>query len=159
MLVAAALAAYPPLVAGRSTVAVAAPAAFAFGCAVVAVLLRSEAFALLAVLVLGGAYAGALFLRGHALDARAPLYAVLLALLPELVAWSAQARRRLAADAAVRRRRVGVLAGILAASVAAGALVVGVSVVDVAGGLLWLAGGVVAVVAALAVLAAAATSR
>jgi hypothetical protein len=154
----AALAAYPPALAGRGVRLVAAPGALAAACIVVALVLRWEGFALTAVLLLAGSYAAALFLRGSELDPRAPLYAALLALLPELVAWSAQSRRHLASEPVVRWRRLATLGVTLAASVAVGALAIGTSRVEVGGGLLWVAAGAAAVVAAVALLAAATRS-
>lgn len=117
-----------------------------------AVALRREQLALVAVALLAGAYVGALFLHGSRLDARVPLFAGFLVLLPELVAWSAQAALRIEAEPAVRRLRVGTLLLAVAAATAAAAAVAAVTVVEPSGGLGWEATGVGAAVAVLALL-------
>jgi hypothetical protein len=117
----------------------------------VALATRRESAVLAAVALLGGAYAAALVARGGEIDARAPLVAVLLALVPELAAWSAQAASPIASGPGVALRHGATLAVVALASAAAGALVVGVTVVETSGGLVWEAVGVGAAVAALAV--------
>ena len=148
-----ALAAYPPLIAGQVPELVAVPGALAAAAVVAALLTRWEALVLVAVAALGGAYTGALFLRGPDLDPRAPLYAGLLVLLPELAAWSAQSRPRIAAEPGVWRVRLGAIGLAAAAAVAAAGAALAITVVDISGGLAWEAAGVAAAVAALALIA------
>lgn len=119
---------------------------------VAALLTKRESIALAAVALLGGAYAGALYLDGVDVDARAPLFAALLVLLPELVGWSIQAATPMAADPAIGGLRIRQLALVALASAAAASLVVGVTVVETSGGLAWEAVGVTAAVGALALL-------
>jgi hypothetical protein len=152
--VAAALAAYPPLLAGRAGELLAVPGALAAAAVVVALVTSWEPPALAAVAVLGGVYTGAMFLRGSELDSRAPLYAGLLVLLPELVAWSTQSRTRVETEPGVWRLRLAGVCFAVAASVAAAAAVVAVTVVETTGGLAWEAAGVLAAAAALGLVAA-----
>jgi hypothetical protein len=153
LVAAAAAAAYPPLLAQKAAQPLAVLSAGAVVAVLAAVLSRRDWLAVGGAGLLATGYTVALFVRGSNLDPRAPVYAALLVLVVELVAWSAQAGARIDAEAGGSLLRLGSLAAAVAASAAAAAVVLGAGVVDVAGGLAWEAAGVAAAVAAFALLA------
>jgi hypothetical protein len=143
------------LLGGRLGALLAVPAVLAAAAVLAALVFRWEFAGVAAVALLGGAYVGALFLRDpSALDPRAPLYAVGLALLPELVAWSTQSATRVPVEAAVQRVRLVTLTVVLGVALGAGALVVAVADVEAGSGLAWEAAGVAAALGALALVVA-----
>jgi hypothetical protein len=86
--------------------------------------------------------------RGHAIDATAPLVAVLLLLSGELAAWSLDERLPMRADAALAWRRGAAVAALALAGLAAATLVVALSAVPASHGLAWTVVGAAAAVGA-----------
>jgi hypothetical protein len=104
------------------------------------------------VLALGAAAAIAL---GEAADAsRAPLYAAGLLAVAELAYWSLEIRVAQPAVPGIAARRLALLSGLVAGSIAVGAVLVSVARIDAGGGILLESGGVAAAVAFVAVLLA-----
>jgi hypothetical protein len=106
-----------------------------------------------ALLLLGGAYAGAVVAHGASVDERAPLVAVGLLLCGELASWSLEERIHVVAEPGVVRARFVAVASLCAGALAASALVVAVAGAPTVRGLAPTAVGAVAavVVVALAV--------
>ncbi len=126
------------------------------GCAL---LFRWEQLIPWALGVLGAEYAGSLFVRGGGTEDAAPLYAVGLLLLGELVAWSISLRTRMKEEAPVLGLRLGATAVAVAGSAAIGALLLALRSVTVGGGLIWIAVGTAAAVGTVALVARAARER
>ncbi len=116
-------------------------------------LLRIPAAVPTAVLVVGVEYAAVLAVQGDALDARAPVFAALLFAAAELGYWSLELRDAVADEAGAYLRRVGLLAGLTLGALALGQLLLGVVDIGERGGIAVEAIGVVAAVAALAIVA------
>ena len=116
-------------------------------------LLRIPAAVPTAVLVVGVEYAAVLAVQGDALDARAPVFAALLFAAAELGYWSLELRDAVADEAGAYLRRVGLLAGLTLGALALGQLLLGVVDISERGGIAVEAIGVVAAVAALAIVA------
>ena len=130
----------------------------ALACVGVAVLalglaLRSSDAIPAAVVVVGGGYAGSLFVGSDDLDLAAPLVGGGLVVAAELAYWSLELRPRVDAEPPVLRRRALLELGAAAASVAAGGALLGIGTARFGGGASWDAVGVVAAVAALALVA------
>jgi hypothetical protein len=106
-----------------------------------------------AVVVLGGAYAGSLFVGPDRLDPAAPLVGGGLVLAAELGYWTLELRPRVDAEPSVLRRRVLLELGAVAASVAAGGALLGIGWASPGGGPGWDVLGVVAAIAALTLVA------
>jgi hypothetical protein len=81
--------------------------------------------------------------------ARAPLYAAGLLAVGELAYWSLETRVSEPAVPGIAARRIALLSGLIAGSIAVGAVLVSVARVEPGGGLLLEAVGVAAVVAAI----------
>jgi hypothetical protein len=101
-----------------------------------------------ALLFLGGAAALAFAEEGD--PGRSPLYAGALIAVGELSYWSLETRLSRPASPGIAARRVALLSGLVAGSIAVGAILVSVARIDPGGGLLLEAVGVAAVVAAAA---------
>jgi hypothetical protein len=99
-----------------------------------------------ALLGLGGAVALAFAEEGD--PARSPLYAGALLAVGELAYWSLEARLSRPASPGIASRRIALLSGLVAGSIAVGAILVSVARIDPGGGLLLESAGVAAVVAA-----------
>ena len=76
------------------------------------------------LVLLGGAYAGAIIVHGASVDERAPLVAVGLLLCGELASWSLEERIPVAAEPGVVRARVVAVSALCGAGLAASALVI-----------------------------------
>jgi hypothetical protein len=100
-----------------------------------------------ALLALGASAAVSLTEGGD--PARSPLYAAALLGVGELAYWSLETRRSEPAAAGIAARRIALLSGLVAGSIAVGAVLVSVARVEPGGGLLLEAVGVAAVVAAV----------
>jgi hypothetical protein len=100
-----------------------------------------------ALLALGAAAAVSLAEGGD--PARAPLYAAGLLAVGELAYWSLETRVSEPAVPGIAARRIALLSGLIAGSIAVGAVLVSVARVEPGGGLLLEAVGVAAVVAAI----------
>ncbi len=104
------------------------------------------------LLALGGAAAAAFADGGD--PARSPLFAAGLLAVGELSYWSLETRLSRPATAGIAARRLALLSGLVAGSIAIGAVLVSVARIDAGGGLALEAAGVAAAVAlAAAVLA------
>jgi hypothetical protein len=123
----------------------------ALGAALLAVVLVRGVQELLAwaLATLGGAYAASLAVSGRAVDEAAPLVAVAFLLCGELAAWSLDERWRIAAEAAVLRRRVVALAMLAGAGLVASAAVIAVAAAPGGSGLAWTTLGAAAAVCAV----------
>jgi hypothetical protein len=93
-------------------------------------------------------YVGGLEASGRGLDATAPLVGLALLLCGELVIVSTETRHRLNAEAGARLWRVGALAGLLVAGLAASTLAVVVVAAPALHGLIWTVLGAAAAVGA-----------
>jgi hypothetical protein len=104
--------------------------------------------------LLGLGAAAALSFAEEADPGRSPLYAAGLLAVGELSYWSLEARQSRPAVGGIAARRIALLSGLLAGTIAVGAVLVSVARIDAGGGLVLEAGGVAAAVAlAAAVLA------
>jgi hypothetical protein len=102
-----------------------------------------------ALLALGGA--AALAFAADADPARSPLYAAGLLAVGELAYWSLETRVSRPATPGIAPRRIAFLSGLVAGSIAVGAVLVSVARVEPGGGLILEAAGVAAAVAAAAI--------
>lgn len=102
-----------------------------------------------ALLALGGA--AALAFAEDADPARSPLYAAALLAVGELAYWSLETRVSRPATPGIGPRRIAFLSGLVAGSIAVGAVLVSVARVEPGGGLILEAAGVAAAVAAAAI--------
>jgi hypothetical protein len=106
-----------------------------------------------ALLLLGTAYTGSLYLPDRGIDTHAPLVAAGFLLLAELAYWSLELRTPIGPEPGMLpRRTLTVIAAALGALVVAG-IAIAATAIDVGGGLLADLLGVVAAVAAIAVVA------
>jgi hypothetical protein len=101
-----------------------------------------------ALLFLGGAAALSFAAEGD--PGRSPLYAGALLAVGELAYWSLETRLGRPASSGLAARRIALLSGLVAGSIAVGAILVSVARIDPGGGLLLEATGVAAAVAAAA---------
>ena len=106
-----------------------------------------------AIVIVGVAYAAALAVRDDALDARAPVIAAILFAAAELGYWSLELRDAVADEPGAYLRRLGLLAGLTLGALALGQLLLALVDVSERGGIAIEAVGVVAAVAALAIVA------
>jgi hypothetical protein len=90
-----------------------------------------------ALVLLGGAYAIPLFVRGNRIDEGAPLVAAGLLLCSELAAWSFDERWRIKAERAVVVARGTAVALLVLAGLGASTLVLALAATPVGGGLAW----------------------
>lgn len=105
------------------------------------------------IVLIGGGYAGSLFLGHPQLDVTAPLVAGGLVLVAELAYLALELRPALAFEPGVLLRRCVLVAAVALGGAAAGAAVLGAGALPLGGGLGWEAIGVAAAVAVAAVLA------
>ena len=101
-----------------------------------------------ALLALGGAAALSFAEEGD--PARSPLYAAALLAVGELAYWSLETRVSRPATPGIAPRRIAFLSGLVAGSIAVGAILVSVARIEPGGGVLLEAAGVAAAVAAAA---------
>jgi hypothetical protein len=99
-----------------------------------------------ALVLLGGAYAIALFVRGNGIDEGAPLVAAGLLLCSELAAWSFDERWRIKAERGVVVARGTAVALLVLAGLGASTLVLALAAAPVGGGLAWTVLGAAAAV-------------
>ena len=152
------LAAYPPVSAVRLGWLLATIGVIAFATLAVGLAARRSQLFFWALALLGVQYALWLELGTHQLDQRAPIVGAALLLTAELAFDSLEPEIGSLRSTAVTARVVA-LAVVILASVAIGAIVLGAASVPLSGGVALTAGGVVAFVLALAVIARLATSR
>ncbi len=114
---------------------------------------RSAALVPAAVAVLAAEYGLSLYQQRGPVDARAPLFAAGLLLLAELAYWSTEAHRLVRDERAVIGRRVAVLAVVVLAAAAVGALVLLAAELPLAGAVARLALGAAAASTLLALIA------
>jgi hypothetical protein len=107
-----------------------------------------------AVVVLAAEYALSLYHRGGPVDGRAPLFAAGYLLLAELAYWSGEAHRLVRDERAVLTHRLTVLAVLMLATMALGALILIAAGLPLAGPIARLALGVTAAASTLALIAA-----
>jgi hypothetical protein len=107
-----------------------------------------------ALAVLAAEYVVSLYHRGGPVDARAPLFAAGYLLLAELAHWSGEAHRLVRDERAVLAHRVAVVAVLVLATVALGALILFAAGLPLAGPIARLALGVTAATITLALIAA-----
>jgi len=111
-------------------------------------LVRGGALLGLALWLAGATYVAGIVSAGHAVDAIAPVVALLLLLCGELAAWSLDERPRILAGDLLEWRRGAALGGLALAGLVASALIVALSAVPSGHGLFWTALGAAAAVAA-----------
>ncbi len=102
------------------------------------------------LVLLGGAYAGAIIVHGASVDERAPLVAVGLLLCGELASWSLEERIPVAAEPGVVRARVVAVSALCGAGLVASALVIAAAAAPTLRGLTFTAAGALAAVLAVA---------
>ena len=118
-------------------------------------LLRVPAAIPAALAVLGAEYAAMLAVEDGVLDSRAPVLAASLFAIAELGYWSLELRDAVADEPGTYLRRLGLLSGLTLGALAVGELMLVLVDVSERGGIAIEAVGVVAAVAALAIVAAA----
>jgi hypothetical protein len=118
-------------------------------------LLRMPAAVPAALVVLGAEYAAVLAVEGGALDSRAPVLAASLFAIAELGYWSLELRDAVADEPGTYLRRLGLLSGLTLGALAVGELMLVLVDLSERGGIAIEAVGVLAAVAALAIVAAA----
>jgi hypothetical protein len=106
-----------------------------------------------AVAVLAAEYAVSLYQRGGPVDARAPLFAAGYLLLAELAHWSTEAHSLVRDEPAVLLHRLAVLALLVLATIALGALILLAAGLPIAGPVARLALGITAATITLALIA------
>jgi hypothetical protein len=106
-----------------------------------------------AIVLLGGGYAGSLFLGHPRLDIAAPLVAGGLVLVAELTYLALELRPPVVAEPGVLFRRCALVCAVGLGSSAVSATVLGAGALPIGGSLMWQAIGVAAAVSAFAVLA------
>jgi len=106
------------------------------------------------VVVLGAEYAAMLAVEGNVLDARAPVLGAALFAIAELGYWSLELRDAVADEPGTYLRRLGLLSGLTLGALALGELMLVFVDLSERGGIAIEAVGVVAAVAALAIVAA-----
>jgi hypothetical protein len=99
-----------------------------------------------AIVLLGGAYAIPLFVRGNGIDEGAPLVGAGLLLCSELAVWSFDERWRIKAERAVVIARGTAVALLVLAGLGASALVLALAAAPIGGGLAWTVLGAAAAV-------------
>jgi hypothetical protein len=117
-------------------------------------LVRGGALLGLALWLAGAIYVAGIVAAGRAVDATAPVVAVLLLLCGELATWSLDERLQIRADDLLAWRRSGALGGLALAGVVASALILALSAVPAGHGLFWTALGAAAAVGAAGTAAA-----
>ena len=128
-------------------------AAFAVLVLAAGLLLRIPAAVPAAILVVGLEYAAALAVQDEQLDARAPVFAAALFAAAELGYWSLELRDVVADEPGAYLRRLGLLAALTLGALGLGQLLLALVDVSERGGIVLEAVGVVAAVAALAIVA------
>lgn len=128
-------------------------AAFAVLVLAAGLLLRIPAAVPAAIVVVGLEYAAALAVQGDQLDPRAPVFAAALFAAAELGYWSLELRDVVADEAGAYLRRLGLLAGLTLGALGLGQVLLALVDVSERGGIVLEAVGVVAAVAALAIVA------
>ena len=103
-----------------------------------------------ALLLVGGAYAGAVVAHGASVDERAPLVAVGLLLCGELASWSLEERIHVVAEPGVFRARAVAVAALCGGGLVGSALVIAVAGAPAVRGLVPTAVGALAAVAVVA---------
>ena len=116
-------------------------------------LLRIPAVVPAAIVLIGLGYSATLAVQDGALDARAPVIAAALFAAAELGYWSLEVRDAVADEPGAYLRRLGLLAGLALGTLALGQLLLALVDVSERGGIAIEAVGVVAAVAALAIVA------
>ena len=111
-------------------------------------LVRGGALLGLALWLAGATYVAGIVSAGHAVDAIAPVVALLLLLCGELAAWSLDRRPRILAGDLLEWRRGAALGGLALAGLVVSTLIVALSAVPSGHGLFWTALGAAAAVAA-----------
>jgi len=106
-----------------------------------------------AIVLIGLGYSATLAVEDGALDARAPVIAAALFAAAELGYWSLEVRDAVADEPGAYLRRLGLLAGLALGTLALGQLLLALVDVSERGGIAIEAVGVVAAVAALAIVA------
>ncbi len=151
----AALAAYPATAADRVPELPASLGVGALALLVVALAARWPSVIPWSIVALGASYGLELALRRDTvtIDAAAPVYGGGLLLLGELTYWSVELRGRQRAERPLLLRRTGALLLLAGGSTVVAALVLAVTSLSPAGGVVWHALGVAAAVAALALIA------
>jgi hypothetical protein len=99
-----------------------------------------------AIVLLGGAYAITLFVRGNGIDEGAPLVGAGLLLCSELAVWSFDERWRIKAERAVVIARGTAVALLVLVGLGASALVLALAAAPIGGGLAWTVLGAAAAV-------------
>jgi hypothetical protein len=94
----------------------------------------------------GASYVAGIVAAGHAVDATAPVVALLLLLCGELAAWSLDERPRILAGDLLEWRRGAALGGLALAGLVVSALILALSAVPAGHGLFWTALGAAAAV-------------
>jgi hypothetical protein len=117
-------------------------------------LVRGGSLLGLALWLAGATYVAGIVAAGHAVDATAPVVAVLLLLSGELAAWSLDERLRVRAEDFLAWRRGAALGGLALAGLVASAVILALSAVPAGHGLLWTALGATAAVLAAGTAAA-----
>lgn len=116
-------------------------------------ILRIPAVVPAGIVLVGLGYAASLAVQNDALDARAPVVAAALFAAAELGYWSLELRDAVADEPGAYLRRLGLLAGLTLGSLALGQLLLALVDVSERSGIAIEAVGVVAAVAALAIVA------
>ena len=116
-------------------------------------ILRIPAAVPIAIAVVGVEYAAILAVQDETLDARAPVLAAVLFAAAELGYWSLELRDAVADEPGAYLRRLGLLAGLTLGALALGQLLLALVDLGERGGIAIEAVGVVAAVAALAIVA------
>jgi len=111
-------------------------------------LIRGGALLGLALWLAGAIYVAGIVAAGRAVDATAPVVAVLLLLCGELATWSLDERLRIRADDLLAWRRGVALVGLALAGLVASALILALEAVPAGHGLFWTALGAAAAVGA-----------
>ena len=111
-------------------------------------LVRGGALLGLALWLAGATYIAGIVAAGRAVDATAPVVAVLLLLCGELAAWSLDERLRIRADDLLEWRRGAALGGLALAGLVVSALILALSAVPAGHGLFWTALGAAAAIGA-----------
>jgi hypothetical protein len=109
---------------------------------------RGGALLGLALWLAGASYVAGIVAAGHAVDATAPIVALLLLLCGELAAWSLDERPRIRAGDLLEWRRGAALGGLAFAGLVVSTLILALSAVPAGHGLFWTALGAAAAVAA-----------
>jgi hypothetical protein len=107
-----------------------------------------------AVVVLGGAYAGSLFLPDRGVDRQAAVVAAAFVLLAELSYWTLELRAPISPEPGILERRAALVAAATLGALLVSGVAIGASSIPLGGGVLGDLLGVFAAVAALAIVAA-----